>query len=366
MRFAEPSYFFCFAPLILLGLLMFLSANRQKAALARLGSPDLIAKLSATVNWRGRRWQTRLWFVALILVIIALARPQWGSQVEYIERRGVEIMVGLDVSASMLAEDIKPNRLERAKLEISELMDQLEGNELGLVLFSGAAFVQFPLTSDFTTARTFLDAAKPGIISRPGTDIAEAIRIATTGFNEERATQKVIVLLTDGENHRTDVFGAAQEAADQGIIIYSIGFGSPDGEPIPEYDSLGGLIGYKKDRNGETVLTYLDEASLQQIASITNGHYFRAATDGREVGFLANEISQLQTSELESRFETRGVERFQWFLLLAIVALVVIELIPDRVGLQLERKAKTASLVPKLSLETREAVREEKDAVYGA
>jgi Ca-activated chloride channel family protein len=329
--FAEPGYLWCFVPLILLGALLLVLARQQHAAIKRLGSPHLIAKLSANVNWKGRRWQTWLFFGAIVLVIIALARPRWGSQVEYIERRGVEIMVALDVSASMLAEDFKPNRLARAKLEISELMDRLDGNELGLVLFSGAAFVQFPLTSDFSTARTFLEAANPTIISRPGTDIAAALRIAIQGFNEDRATQKIIILLTDGENHRTDVFAAAQEAADVGIIVYTIGFGSPDGEPIPVYDSLGELIEYKTDRNGETVLSRLDETTLQEIALMTNGAYFRAAPDGREVNLLVNEIDRLQTSELENRFETRGVERFQWFLGLAIAVLIAKELIPDRI-----------------------------------
>lgn len=331
MNFAEPSYFVCLIPLTLMGLLLLYLDRWRRVVIARLGTPELIAKLSATVNWRGRRWQIRLWFVAVFFLIMTLARPQWGSQVEYIERRGVEIMVVLDISESMLAEDFKPNRLARAKLEITELMEQLGGNELGLVLFSGAAFVQFPLTSDFATARTFLDAAYPGMISRPGTAIAEAIRIASTGFNQERATQKVIVLLTDGENHEGDVLAAAQEAFDQGIIIQTIGFGSPEGEPIPQYDNLGNLIEYKKDANGEVVLTYLDEVALQQIALMTDGRYFRAVPDGREVGFLAAEIGELQTSEMESRFETRGIERFQWFLGIAIVALTIAELIPDRI-----------------------------------
>jgi len=344
MRFAEPSYFFCLILLVLMGLLLVVLNRRHQAVLTRLGASDLVAKLSATVNWRGRRWRMRLWFVALLFLIIALVRPQWGSQVEYIERRGVEIMVALDVSESMLAEDFKPNRLARAKLEISELMAQLEGNELGLVLFSGAAFVQFPLTSDFATARTFLDAAYPGIISRPGTAINEAIRISMTGFNQERATQKVIILLTDGENHEGDVFAAAQEAFEQGVIIYTIGFGSPEGEPIPQYDNLGNLIEYKKDSNGETVLTQLDEVTLQQIASMTNGRYFRALPDGREVGFLADEIRELQTSELESRFETRGVERFQWFLAIAIIALTIAELIPDRASRKATDKQQSSPL----------------------
>jgi Ca-activated chloride channel family protein len=331
MTFANPTYLFCFIPLLLFGLFLAVLAKRYRAAVARLGTPELIDKLSATVNRRGRSWRIKLWFVALVFLTIALARPQWGSQVEYIERRGVEIMVVLDISESMLAEDFKPNRLARAKLEINELLERLEGNEVGLVLFSGAAFVQFPLTSDFATARMFLDAAQPELISRAGTALAEAIEIAITGFNEDRATQKVIVLLTDGENHEGDALAAAQQAAEQGIIAYTIGFGSPDGEPIPQYDQVGNLIDYKRDRQGELVLTRLDEVGLQQIALLTEGRYFRAAADGREVGFLAEEIGKLETSELESRFETRGVERFQWFLFIAIIALIVIELIPDRI-----------------------------------
>ncbi len=332
MDFAEPTYLICFVPLLLLGLLLFFLSKHKQAAINRLGAPQLIARLSAAVNWPGRRWQTGLWFLALALVIVALARPRWGAQVEIVERQGVEIMVALDVSQSMLAEDIKPNRLARAKLEISELMDRLEGNELGLVVFAGAAYIQFPLTADFSTARFFLESAHPGMISRPSTNLADAMQMAMSGFNEERASQKVIILLTDGEaNESTDeVSKMTQKAADEGIIIYTIGFGSPQGEPIPEYDDQGNLTGYKKDRQGETVLSRLDETTLQQIALTTNGRYFRAAADGREVGFLADAIGQLQTGELESRFETRGIERFQGFLGLAVVALIIIELIPDR------------------------------------
>ena len=330
MDFAQPIYLTCFIPLLLLGVLLAFLARRKKAMIARLGTPELIAKLSTTVNQSGRRWRTALWFVVFVFLIITLIRPRWGAQIEYVERQGIEIMAVLDVSESMLAEDFKPNRLARAKLEITELMSRLEGNEMGLVLFSGAAFVQFPLTSDFATARMFLEAAHPDIISRPGTAIAKAIEIAMTGFNEERATQKVIILLTDGESHEGDAVATAEKAAEAGVIIYTIGFGSPQGEPIPQYDELGELTGYKRDRQGDIVLTRLDETTLQQIALATNGRYFRAAADGREVGFLAGAISELQTSELESRFETRKTERFQWFLTIAIVALFVSELIPDR------------------------------------
>lgn len=333
MDFAEPLYLTCFAPLLLLALLLFYLSKRKQATLDRLGAPSLITRLSATVNWSGRRWQTRLWFVALALVIVALARPRWGAQVEVVERRGVEIMVALDVSQSMLAEDLKPNRLARAKLEISELMDRLEGNEIGLVVFAGAAYIQFPLTADFSTARFFLEAAHPGMISRTSTNLADALKMAKNGFNEERASQKVIILLTDGEatEFGDEVAAVTQEAANEGIIVYAIGFGSPEGEPIPEYDELGTLTGYKKDRQGETVLTRLDETALQEIALTTGGRYFRASADGREVGFVGEAISDLQKGELESRFETRGIERFQWFLGLAVLALIAGELIPDRV-----------------------------------
>jgi Ca-activated chloride channel family protein len=333
MDFAEPIYLTCFVPLLLLALLLFFLNRRKQAAINRLGMPPLIVRLSATVNRTGRRWQIVLWFLALALVIVALARPRWGAQVEVVERQGVEIMVALDVSQSMLVEDIKPNRLARAKLEISELMDRLEGNALGLVVFAGAAYIQFPLTSDFSTARFFLEAAHPGMISRTSTNLASAIEVAMTGFNEERASQKVIILLTDGEANEfsDEVPAMAQKAAEEGIIIYAIGFGSPDGEPIPEYDELGNLTGYKKDRRGETVLSRLNETILQQITLTTSGRYFRAAADGREVGFLADAVNELQKGELESRFETRGIERFQWFLGLAVLALIASELIPDRI-----------------------------------
>jgi len=344
MDFAQPVFLSCFIPLIFIGLVIYFLVRRTELAVARLGSPQLIARLSASVNQRGRRWKMVLWFAAVSLLIVSLARPRWGSQVEYVERRGVEIMVALDVSESMLAEDLKPNRLARAKLETTELMDRLEGNEMGLVLFSGAAFVQFPLTSDFATARTFLDAAYPGIISRPGTAIAEAVEIAITGFNEEQATQKVIILLTDGENHEGDILASAESAAEKGIIIYTIGFGSPGGEPIPQYDAQGELIDYKRDQSGELVMSRLDETSLQQIALISGGRYFRAVPDGREIGFLADAIGELQTSELESRFETRRVERFQWFLGVAVLALVIIELIPERVTQESIRPSQPASV----------------------
>jgi Ca-activated chloride channel family protein len=314
------------------------AARRRQSALARLGNPSLVQRLSSNVNWRGRRWRTGLWFVALAMLLIALARPLWGSEVRMVEQQGIEVMVLLDVSKSMLAQDIKPDRLSRAKLEIADLMTRLGGDEMGLVLFSGASFIQFPLTSDYATARTFLDNARPEVISKPGTNIGDAIRTALSGFDYNRSSQKVIVIITDGEDHEAGSLETAQLAADQGIKLYTIGFGSPQGEPIPEYDAQDEVIGYMKDQQGEVVLSRLDEATLQQIAQIGGGQYFRATADGGELEALVSELNTLQKGELSSQIETWGIERFQNFLIIALVALIVIEFIPDRVRQRVAQK----------------------------
>jgi Ca-activated chloride channel family protein len=337
MTFARPQ-------LLLLGALVFLAVSaftfwagkRQQGALARLGDKELIARLSASINWRGRRWRTVLRLAALALLAIALARPQWGSEVREVEQEGLQVMVALDVSTSMLAQDIKPTRLDRAKLEIADLMERLDGDEIGLAPFSGAGFVQVPLTSDYGTALQFLDSVGPEDISRQGTAIGDAIRTAVDGFDSRLNNQKVLIVMTDGEDRETNPLAAAQEAADAGVLIYTIGFGTPEGEPVPETNPYGQVIGFKQDAQGQTVISKLDEAALQEIARIGQGRYYRATADGRELDSLLTEIDTLQKAQLQTRFETRYIERFQVFLWPALVALVVSELIPDRLS---ERKA---------------------------
>jgi Ca-activated chloride channel family protein len=229
MTFAQPDYLYAFALIPVMALFVVWAGRRRLSALARLGDPGLIDRLSLSVDWRGRRVRNWLWFVALALLVVALARPRWGSEVQIVERQGVQIMIALDVSTSMLAEDIKPNRLKRAKLEIVDLLNRLDGDEVGLVLFSGASFLQFPLTFDYSTARTFLDEAGPQMITRPGTAIGKAIDTAVNGFNEQRAGQKVILIITDGEGHEGDPLEAARRAHEEGMAIYTVGFGSPEG-----------------------------------------------------------------------------------------------------------------------------------------
>ncbi|MDA1348543.1 MAG: VWA domain-containing protein [Chloroflexi bacterium] len=330
MNFAQPDILYGLALLPAMLLVVYWASRRRRSAIRSLGDPALIANLSLSVNWRGRRIRYILWFVALALALFGLARPQWGSEVQSVESRGSQIVVVLDVSTSMLAQDIKPDRLTRAKLEIADLLTRLTGDEVGLVLFSGAAFVQFPPTFDYSTARTFVDNAEPGVISRQGTALGEAIRTALTAFDDSRAGQKVILVMTDGESHEGDPLAAAKEAAEEGVIIYAMGFGSPDGEPIPVVNRRGDVVSYKQDRAGNIVRSKLDEKTLQRVAREAKGKYYRASTDGGAIEDLAHEIEGLEKASIENEFETVGIERFQPFLLAALLALVMAELIPDR------------------------------------
>jgi Ca-activated chloride channel family protein len=335
MQFAQPHFLTLGLILIpLVALFMAWARRKQRAAINKLGDDELIARLSANTNWNGRRRRTLLRLLSLALLILALSRPQWGSEVREIEQEGLQVIVALDVSQSMLAEDVSPSRLDRAKLEIADLTERLDGDAIGLVLFSGASFVQVPLTTDYLTMLNYLDGAGPGVISRPGTVIGEAIQTAVSAYDEELASQKVLIIMTDGEDPESDPIAAAGAAAADGVLIYTIGFGTPEGEPVPVTNQYGEITGYKQDENGNVVLSRLDEATLQTIAQTTDGKYYRAAADGRELDNLLGEIDNLQRAQLQSRFETTYIERFQLFLALAIGALLLAELIPDRKALQ--------------------------------
>ena len=332
MTFAHPQFLIIGLFLIpLVGLFMWWAAKRRGRAIDQLGDSALILRLSNSINWRGRRWRSALWLAALALIVFSLARPQWGNEVHEVEQEGLQVMIALDVSQSMLAEDIKPTRLDRAKLEIADLMQRLDGDEVGIVLFSGASFLQVPLTSDYSTALAYLDSAKPSVISRPGTVIGDAIRTALRSFDPELASQKVLIVMTDGEDHETDPLVSAQEAADAGVLIYTIGFGNPEGAPIPITNDYGQITGYKTDDQGNMILSKLDDATLQAIADTGSGRYYRATAGGSELDALLDEIDGLQTAQLQSRMETRMIERYQIFLALAFLALIAAELIPDRI-----------------------------------
>lgn len=328
MTFGVPAALGALALVPPVALLVRWAARRRARDTARLGNPALIARLGAGVDPARDRWADRLRLAALACLVVAAARPQWGSRSETVTQRGLQVMVALDVSDSMLAEDIKPNRLARAKLEIAGLMDRLGGDEIGLVLFAGAAFVQSPLTSDYAVARTFLDAARAGVISLPGTAVADAIRAAMTGFDTARSGQKVIVVISDGEDRESDAEAAAAEADAAGIVVFTIGMGSPEGAPIPVFGPTGELAGVKRDSAGQVVLTRLDDGVLTAVAERTGGTYIRAGAGGFER--LAEALDGLQRGTYASRRETLRVERFQIFAALAVVLLLGGELLTGR------------------------------------
>ena len=235
-------------------------------------------------------------FILLLLsytfLVIAIAGPQTGSRLEEVKRKGIDLMIALDVSNSMLAEDIKPNRLERSKQAISRLIDKLEGDRIGIVVFAGKAFMQLPITTDYGAAKMFLSTINTNIITVQGTAIADAIVMAGSTFGESKRN-KAIVIITDGEDHQGDVLEQAEAAVKKGIRIYTIGMGSPDGAPIPIYN--GNIrTGYKKDREGTTIMSRLDETLLQRLASIGNGTYVRANNSETGLQKILEEINKIE------------------------------------------------------------------------
>jgi Ca-activated chloride channel family protein len=322
MLFGQSAFLYLLILIPLIFVFYLLVGRARRKAIERLGNPELISALSKRVSQNKRRCKRILMLLTLTFVVIALARPQLGSRLELVEQKGVEVMVALDTSLSMMAQDVAPNRLERAKLAVIELMDHLPGARVGLVPFAGASFVQFPLTTDFEAAKLFLDAADVNTVSLPGTAIGDAIRTASRAFSEKELTYKALILFTDGEDQNTDPANAAREAAGQGVVIYAVGFGSPEGEPIPVRDETGAVTDFKKDREGQVVLSKLDEATLREIAKITGGEYHRATASGKEIHQIVAAIEDMDKKELESKWMVRHVERFQIPAALALLALV--------------------------------------------
>ena len=256
--------------------------------------------------------------VLLVMIVLSMARPQWGQNVNVIEKRGVQLIILLDVSQSMLARDVKPDRLGRAKLEIFSIMDKLVGDEVGLVLYAGASFVQFPLTLDYSTARTFLSSANTNVISRQGTSTGRAMEMALSAFDVNRQGQKVILIVSDGENHEGDPLVVARKASRAGIVIYSIGLGTSSGDSLPIYDQNGDIQDFVRDANGDTVVSRLNETILKDISLITGGTYLNARNGMISDRFLG-ELAKLERVSVERDLETVKMERFQWFLMLAIL-----------------------------------------------
>ena len=233
---------------------------------------------------------------AISFIVVGLANPQLGIRQEEVKQEGVDIFIALDVSLSMKAEDVKPNRLAKAKYEIGNLIDRLGGDRIGLIIFSGESYVQFPLTTDYSAASLFLDVVDVESVPTPGTAIGTAVEQAMKSFNWDTPTKKVLIIITDGEDNQGDVIPKAEEAGKKGVLIYTIGMGSPAGAPIPIYDANGHQVDFKRDRAGNVVLTKLDETTLEKIATLGNGKYFRATNNQDELDAIYKEVNALQKS----------------------------------------------------------------------
>ncbi len=301
-------------------------SRMRERVLRRIGDSERVLAFAVQRRW----WNSAMWLVALVALIVALARPIWGIGESLVQAEGISVVVVLDVSVSMTAQDVLPNRLDRAKLAARQLIQGGVEKEVALILFAGSAFVQFPLTYDTLTAENFLNAAGPEAISRQGTALEDALRLALSLFDPRRASQSVIVVFTDGENHEGVPQVAAEAAAEAGITIHVIGYGTPEGAQIPIYDDAGTLTGYKTDRAGNVVVTVLQETVLQEVAKIAGGDYWRASESGIEVVDLLNQLDELEATELERRRQPRRIERFGWFVAVALVALSIEIMLPWR------------------------------------
>jgi len=302
----------------------------KKNALERFGNLELIKKLTLSISQQRQIIKVSLIILAVCFMIFSLAKPQIGTKLEEVKREGVDILVAIDVSLSMKAEDIKPNRLEKAKHMVSNVIDLLEGDRVGLIAFAGVPFVQCPLTLDYGAAKMFLDIMDADLIPTPGTAIGAAIIKAVETFEQRERKHKVLILITDGEDHEGEPLKAAEVAEKEGVVIYTVGIGSVKGVPIPLYNESGRNVGFKKDRENKVVTSKLDELTLEKIALQTGGKYFRATGGESELRKIYDEIAKMEKKELASLKFSQYEDRFQYLLIFGIILLVVETFISER------------------------------------
>ena len=294
--------------------------KRKSRQLAEFGDSELMALLMPDASKNRPVWKFCLLIVALILLIVAAARPQYGQKEKTIKRQGIEVMVALDISNSMLAEDVVPNRLDRAKQMLSKMIDNMVDDKVGLVVFAGEAFTQLPITCDYVSAKMFLNTITPSMIQTQGTAIGAALQTAITSFGtQDSEVGRAIILITDGENHEDDAIAAAKKAQELGIQVFVIGIGKPEGAPIPK----PGTNDYFKDRSGQVVVSRLNEEMCQQIAQAGSGIYVRCDNTNTAMRALQQELDRIATSELETTVYADYNEQYQSFVLIALMLLVI-------------------------------------------
>jgi len=340
IRFVNIQFFQLFWLIPLLVVFFWYVFRKKNQAILRFGSPELMEKLTAVTSRQKQRIKAGVLIAGAAILIAAIARPQIGTVLEEVTRQGQDIIVAIDVSASMLAEDISPSRLEKAKHEIGNMIDKLEGDRIGLIAFAGEAFVQCPLTLDYGAAKLLLSVINPNLIPLPGTNLQQALAKAIETFDQQERQHKILILITDGEDHIGEIEEYSENAAREGIVIYTVGIGTPEGVPIPEFDQAGNRVGFLKDNDGQTIVTKLDEITLEKIALTTNGKYFHATPEEAELDKIYEEISSGEKKELGSMQFTSFEDRFQYFLALFILFLLIETILPERRKIKEEWKGR--------------------------
>ena len=322
-RFEEPTYLYLLLLLPFLAAFYLYSNYRRRKAIRKFGDPVLMAQLMPDVS--KYRPDVKFWlvFAAIGLFAVLLARPQFGSKLETVKRQGVEVMIALDISNSMLAQDVQPSRLEKAKRLVAQLVDKMENDKVGMIVFAGDAFTQLPITSDYISAKMFLESINPSLISKQGTAIGAAINLATRSFTPQEGVGRAVIVITDGENHEGGAVEVAKAAAEKGIQVSVLGVGMPDGAPIP----VEGTNDFRRDRDGNVVVTRLNEQMCQEIAQAGDGIYVRVDNSNAAQKVIAQEINKMAKADVETQVYTEFNEQFQavaWIILLLLLAEMLI------------------------------------------
>ncbi|MBQ3999342.1 MAG: VWA domain-containing protein [Paludibacteraceae bacterium] len=304
---------------VLLSIAFFFYTRYKRRQLKLFGDEELVNLLMPNASRKRPILKFTMTMIALLLLFIAAARPQFGTSERTEKRNGIEAIVALDISNSMLAEDVAPNRLERAKQMMSKLMDNMVNDKVGLVVFAGDAFIQLPITCDYVSAKMFLNTITPDLIKTQGTAIGQAIRTSARCFSSEGEASRVIILITDGENHEDDAVAAATQAKEAGIQVMVVGIGKPEGSPIP----MPGTTNFRKDRNGNVVVSKLNESMCREIAQAGGGIYVHCDNTNTAMKAIQREIDKLATQEFETQVYTEYNEQFQSFAIFALVLLVI-------------------------------------------
>ena len=330
VHYTHPEMFYLFIPLTLVLIWYIHQGRKLRIGLENLGTPPVKKFLLNRVKHSNIRLRSRLIILGIIFILLASVGPQIGMKLTELTRQGVDIFIVLDTSTSMNVMDVKPTRMEKAKYELGRMLNHLEGDRVGLIAFAGSAHLHCPLTEDYSAARLFLNTMDTGLITTQGTDLAAAIQLALEHVKEKDKKFKVLVLVSDGEDHQGEAVSLAEQARDLGIIIHTMGVGTPAGGPIPIYDEKGNKQGFKKNNRGHVVTSMLNESILDEIADITGGIYIRVENQVNAIAPLLQAIDQMEKRELKSHVFSQYEDRYQVFLIVGLLLLLVEFVIPTR------------------------------------